>query len=380
MNAGHDYDFAVIGGGFYGLTLALFLQSTGASVIVFEAEEEACTRASRVNQARVHTGFHYPRSFVTAMRSLALHRRFAADFREAVVDDFDMLYAIARRRSKVSAARFQRMFEHLDAPIELASRHSTALFDAGLIESVFRVRELAFDYRILRDQLLDRLSGTSVRLRLGTRVERVTALPDGIALVASDGSEISAGMAFNVTYAGLNAILFESGLAPLPLKHEFVELALVEPVEEMDGLAVTVMDGPFFSLMPYPSANAYSLTHVRYTPHWSWSDADGSPPVNRQKLPEKSRWKHMKLDAQRYMPCLESIKWRESLYDVKTVPINNERNDGRPILVHRHSDAPSLVSVMGGKIDNIYDLFSILPSLNERLASARLDHVFGARL
>lgn len=62
MNAGHDYDFAVIGGGFYGLTLALFLQSTGASVIVFEAEEEACTRASRVNQARVHTGFHYPRS------------------------------------------------------------------------------------------------------------------------------------------------------------------------------------------------------------------------------------------------------------------------------------------------------------------------------
>ncbi len=376
MNSGHDYDFAIIGGGFYGLTLALFLRSAGARVIVIEAEPEACTRASRVNQARVHTGFHYPRSFVTAMRSLALHQRFASDFRDAIVDDFDMLYAVARRRSKVSASRFQRMFEHLGAPIELAPRHLAKLFSERLIESVFRVRELAFDYRVLRDRLLSQAERARIDVRLGTTVERVSAGAEGATLHLSDGGQVRAQLAFNVTYAGLNTLLLASNLTPLPLKHEFVELALVEPVDELKNLGVTVMDGPFFSVMPYPAEDAYSLTHVRYTPHWSWSDSDKAHPISKDQLAEKSRWVHMKRDAQRYMPCLENLKWRGSLFDIKTVPTRNEHNDGRPILLHRHHDAPSLVSIMGGKIDNVYDLFAVLPSFDGRLAATNSDYLF----
>ena len=92
-----DYDFAVIGGGFYGCCLALLLRSITDRVIVVEANTGVLERASRVNQARIHTGFHYPRSFLTALRSMMLHRRFASDFPFAVVDDFQMLYAIARR-------------------------------------------------------------------------------------------------------------------------------------------------------------------------------------------------------------------------------------------------------------------------------------------
>ncbi|WP_322996500.1 FAD-dependent oxidoreductase [Castellaniella sp.] len=379
MNA-TDYDFAVIGAGFYGLALALVLRSTGARVVVLEVEQEACTRASRVNQARVHTGFHYPRSFVTAMRSLALHRRFANDFHTAVVDDFDMLYAIARKRSKVSAGRFQRMFEHMGAPLEVAPRHLAQLFDEQLVERVFRVHECAFDYRVLRDMLLNRATQAGVTLHMGTAVERVTPLPgpDGpLVLNLSRGEDITTGMAFNVTYAGLNQLLIKSDMTPLPLKHEFVELALVDPVPELKRLAITLMDGPFFSLMPYPAAGAYSLTHVRYTPHGSWSDAEGPCDINLDALPRRSRWVHMQRDAQRYMPCLEHTVWRDSLFDIKTIPIRHERDDGRPILMHRHAEAHGLVSIMGGKIDNIYDMFQILPQLDTRLASARADALFG---
>ncbi len=376
-----DHDFAVIGAGFYGLALALALRSTGARVVVFEAEQEACTRASRVNQARIHTGFHYPRSFVTAMRSLALHRRFAADFSAAVVDDFDMLYAIARKRSKVSAGRFQRMFEHMGAPLELAPRHLARLFDEKLVERVFKVHECAFDYRILRDMLLERAAQAGIILHMGTAVECVTPLthPAGaLALSLSCGQDTTTGMAFNVTYAGLNRLLAASNMAPLPLKHEFVELALVDPVPEMKGLAVTLMDGPFFSLMPYPAADAYSLTHVRYTPHGSWSDAEGPCNIDPATLPRRSRWVHMQRDAKRYMPCLEQTVWRDSLFDIKTISTRNERDDGRPILMHRHVEAPGLVSIMAGKIDNIYDLFQILPQLDPRLAAVRADTVFGS--
>jgi glycine/D-amino acid oxidase-like deaminating enzyme len=371
-----DLDFAIIGGGFYGLCLALFLRRASERVAVFEAEEDIFTRASRVNQARVHTGFHYPRSFVTAMRSLNLHQRFAEDFPDAIVDDFDMLYAIARRRSKISTARFRHMYEHLGAPLQPAPHHVANLFDKTLIESVFRVRERAFDYRALKHRLLGRVEETGVSLRLGTGVKHLQPLVDGVGLTLANGAHLKAGMVFNCTYAGLNTLLLESGLAPLPLKHEFVELALVVPPEEIKGLAVTVMDGPFFSIMPYPEGNLYSLTHVRYTPHWSWSDTNGNCWPSLPSLPHQSRWRHMKQDAQRYMPCLEGVEWRKSLFDVKTVSTRNERNDGRPILLHRHADASHVLSVLGGKIDNIYDLFAALPLIDPRFRTISHDGLF----
>ena len=74
------YDYVIIGGGFYGCCLALYLRSISQKVLLVEAGETLMTRASRVNQARVHTGFHYPRSAVTAVKSMLLHQKFLRDF------------------------------------------------------------------------------------------------------------------------------------------------------------------------------------------------------------------------------------------------------------------------------------------------------------
>lgn len=367
-----DYDFAVVGGGFYGCCLALLLRSMSERVVVIEAEDDVLQRASRVNQARIHTGFHYPRSFLTALRSMALHRRFALDFPDAVVDDFRMLYAIARRRSKVSAVRFQRMFENLHAPILPASPSDAALFAPDLVEAVFDAREWAFDYRALRARLLERMDAYGIEVRLGTRVERLEPRGDCVGLQLAGGAAFSAGTVFNVTYAMVNGLLAASGLAPVGLKQEFVEIALVAPPPEMAGRAVTVMDGPFFSMMPYPAAGLYSLTHVRYTPHYSWLDAnvDANSYEIAARLPRVSRWRHMMMDGRRYMPCLGGLEWKQSLFDVKTLLLKSERNDGRPILFHRHAEAPNIISVLGGKIDNIYDLFEALPQADPRWACA----------
>src|SRR5689334_14539532 len=102
----NDYDVVIVGGGFYGCCLALFLSSVTPRILVIEAEDELLHRASRINQARIHTGFHYPRSFPTALRSSVLQKRFLRDFKHAVAADFQMLYAIAAQRSKVSSSRF----------------------------------------------------------------------------------------------------------------------------------------------------------------------------------------------------------------------------------------------------------------------------------
>lgn len=374
-----DYDFVIVGGGFYGCCLALYLRTITPRVLLIEAGTGLLERASRVNQARVHTGFHYPRSFTTAIRSRALQERFTRDFEHAVVDDFDMLYAIAAQRSKVSAARFARMFNVIGAPFSRAPSRLRLLFDSTSVEDVFVCREFAFDWKKLRDDLIVRLEAQGVAVRMGETVVSAKAVPNRAVVCLGGGQEVTAATVFNVGYSNINRLAMDSGLAPLRMKHELAEVVLVEPPPELEGLAVTVMDGPFFSSMPYPAERLYSLTHVRYTPHYSWVDAAATPsPYDiAARLPKVSRWRHMVQDSRRFLPCMEHAIYRTSLFDVKTVLIKNERDDGRPILLHPHAEAPQIISIMGAKIDNIYDLFETLPQLDPRLRDAHLGLLLG---
>jgi len=374
-----DFEFAIIGGGFYGCSLALFFRSISERIAVIEAGEKLFERASRVNQARLHSGFHYPRSFVTAMRCGILHRRFAKDFQHAIITDFDMLYAIASRRSKVSAARFLRMFKSLDASISRAAPRHRALFNTELVEEVFVCKEFAFDWTILRDRIAAQLDTCGIRVLLGKRVEDLSAKANGAVLTLNSGDTIAARYVFNVTYANINNVLRRNGFQQLNLKHELAEISLVQPPAELEGCAVTVMDGPFFSTMPYPSKRLYSLTHVRYTPHYAWVDDDTtehSPYEIATSLPRQTRWRHMMMDARRYVPCLAGMRYQESLFEVKTVLVKNERDDGRPILLNSHIEAPYLYSVMGAKIDNVYDLFEALPKVNAEWRNADARYVY----
>ncbi len=376
-----QYDYVVIGGGFYGCCLALYLRSISDKVLLVEASDKLMTRASRVNQARVHTGFHYPRSAITAVKSMLLHRKFLEDFPEAIVDEFQMLYAIARRRSKVTAKKFYRMFSEMGAPIEVASPNDRALFDDDMVEEVFACFETAFDYSVLAEQMAERLDEAGIDLRLNTEVQALRDARRHVIAGLSDGQEITARYAFNITYAQINSLLERAQLPKAALKYEVAELALIEPPKELSSRGVTVMDGPFFSSMPYPSAGLYSLTHVRYTPHESWSDTGevSDPYAHFAARHYETRYAFMLRDAQRYLPCIEGANYRRSIYDVKTVLVKNEADDGRPILYHQKPEGSRVISVLGGKIDNIYDLFEAVKSTAPEFGNLHSGFVLGAQ-
>ncbi|WP_171208269.1 MULTISPECIES: FAD-binding oxidoreductase [unclassified Ruegeria] len=350
-------DVIIIGGGFYGACLALFYRSVAENVVVLEERGGLLERASYVNQARIHTGFHYPRNFKTARRSLSLYQRFIADFPSAVFGNFTMLYAVARHGSRVTPQRFEKMFTDLGAPIERANPTEVALFNPAEVAQVWRCQEYAFNAAALRKDLEHRLAQQGVSVAIGAKVVAVTPDgPDAPIRVAVDGhGEIRAPIVIDATYGHL-AGQSDSGNR-LGFKYELAEVALIDPPAALEGVGVTMMDGPFFSTMPFPAEDAYSLTHVRYTPHRAW--LAGQAP---QAAACKSHWMHMLRDASRYLPSLSGATWRKSLYETKTVLLRNERDDGRPILLDRDPRHPGLMMVMGGKIDNIYDLFERLQS------------------
>jgi hypothetical protein len=138
-------------------------------------------------------------------------------------------------------------------------------------------------------------------------------------------------------------------------------MALVQPPPILKDLGITVMDGPFFSLMPFPARELHTLSHVRYTPHFQWIDKPGIDPYKKLDMYQAStRVDRMMRDVERYMPSISKAKYIESLFEIKTVLVKNEVDDGRPILFEKSLDLPGCYSILGGKIDNIYDVLEKL--------------------
>lgn len=365
-------DAVIIGGGFYGAAIAIYLarQRGLKRILLVEREAALLTRASYNNQARVHNGYHYPRSFTTAYRSRINLPRFVRDWPQAVKQDFTKLYAIARRNSKVTARQFERFCREIGASIQPANPALRSLFEPHLIEEVFLVEEYAFDAKKLAQWAERELGESGVKVCLETRATKISHGPDNtlqVALQSRNGDEeqISCQYAFNCTYSGLNQLRGEFPGTRMGLKQEITEMALMQVPAVLKELGVTVMDGPFFSMMPFPARGLHTLSHVRYTPHLHWNDEPGIDPYQKlDNYDRATRVDRMVRDVGRYLPAVLESKYVDSLFEVKTVLVKNEGDDGRPILFEKHLELPGCYSILGGKIDNIYDVLEKLDAEN----------------
>jgi hypothetical protein len=52
---------------------------------------------------------------------------------------------------------------------------------------------------------------------------------------------------------------------------------------------------------------------------------------------------------------LAEARYSRSLFEIKTVLQHNEIDDGRPIFFRKDHGYPNYYTVVGGKLDNIYD-------------------------
>lgn len=366
MSVSDTYDIVVAGGGFFGMNIAEYFARRKRKVLLLEKQDSCMTRASYVNQARIHNGYHYPRSILTALRSRISFPRFVNDFPECVVRDFTKYYGIGKILSKINAKQFVEFCNRIGAECEEAPPHITELFERHFIEKIFQVREYAFDSLILRDIMLSRVKDAGVELVYSATAERISQSGDRLVLRASvDGSSVNiqASHVFNCTYSNLNYINHNSGIPFIPLKYEMTEMALVEVPDELKNKAFTIMCGPFFSIMPFPSRGLYTISHVRYTPHYEWYDRPDRyiSPLEIFRMDKKeTAFPEMQHDCARYLPLARRCEYRDSLWEVKTLLPSSEVDDSRPILFRANHGLKGYHCVMGGKLDNVYDIITMI--------------------
>ncbi|MEG9402629.1 FAD-dependent oxidoreductase [Vibrio cholerae] len=352
----------VIGGGFYGLYIAEYYSLKGYVVDLFEKEDDYMQRASLKNQARVHNGYHYPRSTLTALRSRVSYPRFKEEFKETIYSNFKKYYLVGKPLGKISGRQFELFCKRIKAPIKKASIDIESLVNKKLIDGVFETDEIVFDAVKLKKIMLERAKKAGVNLKNNSdiiKVEKDESKGLKITIREQDGrlNYKFSDQVFNCTYSGINRLNKLSGFEIIPLRHELTEMCLIKIPNEIEGMSFTVMCGPFFSIMPFPSTDYYTLSHVRYTPHCDWRD-DECVYDNYdlfEKQSKKSAWNKIIRDAQRYIPILKKSQYIDSLWEVKTILPISDVDDSRPILFKFNHGVNGYHCIMGGKIDNIYD-------------------------
>tara|TARA_R110002050_G_scaffold269399_1_gene411783 strand:+ start:1630 stop:2607 length:978 start_codon:yes stop_codon:yes gene_type:complete len=309
----------IIGAGLFGCTIAYELQRAGHNVIIIEQDNDIMQRASKVNHNRLHLGYHYPRSKETAEQSLEGLISFLTNYRHSIVSHFPNYYMISKDNSHVTAEEYIKFCD--DIKIDYIHKMpNDSLINKDLISLSINTDEAVFDYDILKSLVQESVKDIDIRFN-----------------TEFDGNIDDCDYLINTTYANINKVNKLLGVPGLKLKLQDV----VIPYFRMESkpFGITIMDGPFCSVMPRGNnPNEFLLYSVKH-----------------------SLMKNGKLDidtiyteSEKYLPFLKDVErlgyWRTD----RALPIND--NDERLSEIFTYKDHPKIINVLSGKVSTCHKL------------------------
>lgn len=370
-----QYEKIIIGAGLYGLYAALYCGKKGQKILIIECDSAPFKRATYINQARVHQGYHYPRSISTAKKSAGYFERFNKDYGFCINKEFQKVYATSDKYSWTSGKQFVDFCKAANIPCE--ELHPERFFKKGMCDGAFLTREYTYDAMILRDYFLEELKKYSnVEIQYGVQISKIEKTEDSYIVYTKEKNCYETDFLLNATYASTNQILEMVGYEKFGIKYELCEIILCDVNEKMKEYGFTIMDGPFFSIMPFGKTGLHSLTSVTFTPHTTSYHAVPTfecqarskgmcseihlGNCNECAAKPKTAFPYMANLAEKYLKEEYGFTYKESLFSMKPILMSSEIDDSRPTVVRTYSKKPTFISVLSGKINTVYDLDEVL--------------------
>ena len=375
MGAVDDYDLVVVGAGIFGVYAATHFARRKIRVLLVESEKRLWSKASLVNQARVHLGYHYPRSIATARLANDYRQRFEAEHMDFINGRFEHFYGIDKHGSLTSAEQFERFCAHLGIPCQ-----RVAIFQPLRVErlsAVYKTNEPSFDPLLLRRRYQSEVRGLDIELALASRVEDVEVARERwvLRVVSAEGysREVRTATVLNATYSSINSVNALFGFDAIAASYEMSEIAIVD-APMLRGKGLTVMDGPYASIMPFGCSSFHSISSVLYTHHevnkrplptfdCQKQRADCSP--NNLKIcgfcPAQPQSNYSKMISQlgHYLEGIDQCNHHGSLFTVKTKLQSTHIDDARPTDMRVLRTSPTYAYIFSGKINSIYEVESL---------------------
>ena len=332
---------AVVGGGIFGSTAAIYAARSGHDVHLFEQQQNLLQAASAINQYRLHRGYHYPRSAETARSCREAERSFLGEYADAVISGTTHLYGVAKAGSRISYPDYlsfctANFLEY--RPIKVPHLIDPAAADA------IEVQEASFDPDVLRTLVTNKLRESGVNVHLGS-------LRGGQIDNEFDATIVAA-------YASTNTLLAGMGLATEKYQFEVCEKPVVRLPASFAKTDIVIMDGPFLSIGPMGRSGTYVLGHAVHAIHSSNVGYEPEIPKGMESHlnkgivsgPAQTNFHKFIEAGKQFIPELRHAEHTGSMYTVRAVLPDRDDTDERPTIVEMVGK--NVISIFSGKIGN----------------------------
>ena len=322
---------AVAGAGIYGSAIAIRLAERGHAVRLFDPLG-ILRAASAINQFRIHSGYHYPRSPETIEETMEARAEFLQAFRTAIVRNSRHFYAIPREGSRTPPDLFESVMAEHHVPLK-PCRPEWMNFE--FIDTCYQVEEEIYDPGALRRLLEDRIR------ELGLRFEQRSFAPE-----ERDRYDFVIWAAYGL---GCSRGIFRAA------KYQVAEKILIELPPDLRPISLVVIDGPFTAFDPYGNSGRSQFGSAKHTNHWTTKNPEEPVPqpyarlLNRPDFEpvEFSRFDSMRKDSALAVPASKNAKYLGSRFTIRVVE-DNPAQDRRTLYIQEPS--PRELHIFSGKV------------------------------
>ena len=330
---------AVIGSGFFGITLGLVL-SKKHEVDIYEKENSILNGASSSNQFRFHLGYHYPRSQKTMHEINKSKDLFISYFGKKIFGKTFNYYLVANT-SKTSYKKYEQFLIKNNLYYVTKNLFSNNKF----IEKTILTKEKILNIFNFKKIVIDKIKKSNLNLKLKKEFNKKNLEEYDKVIIA--------------TYSNNNLLLRKLGIKKLSdYKFQLVEKILVKLPKQYSKKSFIVIDGNYVCVDPYLGTKYHLLSDVKLS---KLETTIGKFPTfknKNKKYLNKGIIKNIKISrfnkfinrSSSYLPFLREAKYIGSMYVVRTIKKNKEKTDERTSSVNFHSN--KILSVLSGKWNN----------------------------
>lgn len=310
----------VLGAGWYGCHACLVLERMGIEYKLCDISNDFFTGSSSKNQNRLHLGFHYPRSSKTRIECQNGFEKFMQEYGQFTTEIPRNYYCIDKK-SIMDSNSYKAIYKYEKINFENTMVLDVHFFfDNSSIEGIIRVDERFIDFRKAASYFRERLSENMIK---GYSKNMLN-----IDKLSCNGETFD--MIIDCTYSTVNKNMFYETC-----------VSLIYECNEPSMFAITVVDGPFWSLYPYDSeGRLYTLTDVVHTP----SGSEGS----RSQMEEKVRG---------YIPEFDKHFTYKGYFLSNKAKPSDVGSDDRSLVWSRDGN---VIKVSGGKLTGIFAMEDVL--------------------
>lgn len=310
----------ILGAGFYGCHLATVLKENH-DVEVHEIKGRIFAGASGAIPARIHRGFHYPRSLMTRRACNDHYRQFMARYGEFTRSVPVNIYAIAKDRSMVDFGTYKQVLRDF---VEFITIEDPVEFGLQNVEGAV----LTGERHIVTDDVRDYFTRELIDC-LYTNSDPTKLNPDECDLTID--ATFCAHDRYNI---------------------DRYEPCLVVILEGPVNTAVTVMDGPFPSLYPWnESLGLSSLSSAQWTPFSKGCQTyeEAQMLLNNLSETDIERQAAGMIDSMRHFyPAIDEYVTVDFKLSIRAMPLSG--SDARLVDIIDQGD---ILRIRAGKIDAV---------------------------